>query len=64
MSANISTILTMMERYGGSFVQHLATLYRYGDAVNRQKLEIAFAEYFDEYAELARVHAERHEAQS
>ena len=52
-----------MDRYGGSFVQHLATLSRYADPVNREKLEQAFAQYFAEYAELARLQAERLEAE-
>jgi hypothetical protein len=45
--------LAAMESMGGSFVQQLAKLYRHADEPNRQRLETAFQDYFDRYAELA-----------
>jgi len=38
-----------MDRYGGSFVQGLAALYRRADPENRRRLEVAFAATFAEY---------------
>jgi len=45
--------LQMMDKYGGSFVRHLAVLYRLGDEENRQILEKAFVHYFTEYGDWA-----------
>lgn len=50
---SIDAILEAMDRYGGSFVQHLAELYRYADPMNRAILETCFAKFFTEYDEMA-----------
>jgi len=42
-------ILETMERYGGSFVQQLARLFRLGDERNRQRLAETFSDYFQQY---------------
>ena len=52
-------ILDAMDRFGGSFVQQLAVLYRHGDEVNRRKLEVAFHDEFVEYDEMAVEHHDR-----
>jgi hypothetical protein len=44
------TTLENMARFGGSFVQQLAVLFRYADRDNTISLAIAFAKYIDEYA--------------
>jgi len=45
--------LAAMDRYGGSFVRTLATLYRRADPENRTILDRAFAKIFATYANLA-----------
>jgi len=42
-------VLERMEKYGGSFVRELATLYRLADWENKKKLVKCFKEYFDAY---------------
>jgi hypothetical protein len=46
--------------FGGSFVQQLGHLYRVADAANREKLRTAFADYWDEYRQLATLKGGRH----
>lgn len=46
-------ILKTMERYGGGFIQQLVVLYHHADQVNQAKLRAAFANYFEEYREMA-----------
>ena len=48
-----------MINLGGSFVQTLGLLYQLADDTNQQRLRDAFPDYFAEYRELARLHAER-----
>jgi hypothetical protein len=47
--------LEAMERYGGSFVQALAALYRRGDPDNQATLRHAFAVTFAQYAGMAEL---------
>lgn len=51
--------LDAMSRYGGNFAKALATCYRAADDHNQRRLRDAFEDYFDEYREIARLHAER-----
>jgi len=46
-------VLEAMDRFGGSFIQALAALYRRADDANRGTLKAAFATYWAQYAELA-----------
>jgi hypothetical protein len=46
-------IVDAMILYGGSFASTLGTLYRKGDAVNQERLVVAFNDYFFRYRELA-----------
>jgi len=41
--------LEKMEKFGGSFVQLLAKLYRIGDGFNQTKLRETFKNFFIEY---------------
>ena len=46
-------LLEIQERMlarGGSFVKSLAELHRKADAINQQKLEQTFADYFERYS--------------
>lgn len=47
--------LEAMEKYGGSFVSHLATAARHADPVNLQKIKATFSEYWREYKEMAEL---------
>lgn len=49
----VEKTLMAMKLYGGSFVQSLATCYRYADHKNRLKLTRAFPEEFAKYAVMA-----------
>ena len=40
-----------MEKYGGSFVQELAQLFRRADSVNFEKLKHSFSDYWNKYGE-------------
>lgn len=44
--------LNKMERFGGSFVKQLATLYRLADMENKAKLENCFEEIFERYEKM------------
>lgn len=44
-----------MLNYGGGFVRKLAEAYRAADKDNRTRLRTAFPEYWQQYAELARM---------
>jgi hypothetical protein len=52
-------ITDAMLQYGGSFVQQLWRLFRLADDDNRVRLRAAFAEYWTEYAGIARLHTAR-----
>lgn len=45
----IADILDEMERFGGSFVTKLASLYRSADHVNRAKILHTWSNYFADY---------------
>ena len=45
------TAVNNMEIWGGSFVSDMASLWKRADSANRAKLEAAFSEYFDKYAD-------------
>lgn len=47
-------VVEAMEKYGGSFVQALAVCFRRADANNLQKLKTTFAEYWQQYTEMAK----------
>jgi hypothetical protein len=51
--------LEAMEKYGGSFVQALAELYRRADIGNRATLIGAFRETFKKYNNITRPEADR-----
>lgn len=44
-------IVEAMDRFGGSFVKSLAQCFQHADRDNFIKLQNAFPEYWDEYAE-------------
>jgi hypothetical protein len=46
-------VVDTMEKYGGSFVQALAVCFRRADANNLAKLKATFAEYWQQYEEMA-----------
>lgn len=46
-------VIEAMSKYGGSFVQALAECFCHADPTNFIKLQKAFQEYWDEYAEMA-----------
>jgi hypothetical protein len=48
-------IVEAMLRYGGGFVADLGALFRRADAENQAILKTAFAHYWREYAEIARL---------
>jgi len=48
-------ITEAMLRYGGGFVADLGALFRRADAENQAILKAAFAHYWAEYAEIARL---------
>ncbi len=50
---NEESTLTAMSRYGGHFVQLLATLYRAADCSNKERLRVAFADLFEKYQAMA-----------
>lgn len=54
-------VVCAMERFGGSFVRALAQCFTCADPTNIAKLKAAFPEYWAEYAETARLLAERGE---
>lgn len=56
-------MLTMMERYGGSFVRYLACAWRCADPQNSARLATAFPEYVRDYSTLAKGARERGELQ-
>jgi len=45
-------VVDAMAQYGGSFVKALAECYYKADAINFNKLQDTFSEYWDEYDEL------------
>ena len=47
-------VVRAMERYGGSFVYHLAQAFLHADSFNIEKLKKAFPEYWKEYTEWAK----------
>lgn len=52
-------VLETMEMCGGSFIKHLAALYRHADIPNQIKLVEAFQKYFEEYDELTSLRKAR-----
>lgn len=52
-------IAEAMTRYGGSFVHVLGKAFRAADDDNRLRIKTAFPEYWAEYAEVAKMHADR-----
>ncbi len=50
---SVDDILETMTHFGGSFMRHLAALYRVADSENRERIEVAFADAFDRYDEFA-----------
>lgn len=51
---DFETIETM-KRFGGSFVKNLAECFRTADEINFRKLRATFPDYWNQYAEMARV---------
>lgn len=54
MSEADLTVIEAMERYGGSFVVALAQCARRADATNLAKLKETFADYWQQYTEMAK----------
>jgi hypothetical protein len=54
--------VTMMERYGGSFVQTLARLMCIADDDNLRRIKATWPEYLQQYEEMAKLEEERHAA--
>jgi len=52
MKPTYDDAIHMMEVLGGSFVRALAELWYRADAVNKQKLELCFDEYFSRYKKM------------
>jgi hypothetical protein len=48
-----------MQRFGGSFSKKLAETWMVADDDNRARIQAAFPDFWDKYAELARLLAER-----
>lgn len=46
-------VVDAMTRYGGSFVKALADAWRAADPHNRRRLETTFADYFENYRQMA-----------
>lgn len=46
-------IVNTMTRYGGSFVKALAEAWHHADPHNRRRLETTFADYFENYRQMA-----------
>ena len=42
-------LIDCMRKYGGSFVQQLAELWRYADYENKQKIRNTWHNYFEDY---------------
>ena len=42
-------VVENMSKRGGSFVKSLAECFHHADNVNKQRLKIAFSDYWDEY---------------
>ena len=57
-------VLATMQALGGSFAQALAQAFYHADAENDRRLKAAFPELWAEYAELARLRAEREAAKA
>lgn len=47
-------VVDKMEQCGGSFVKHLAILFRLADEENFKELKNAFPEYWERYKKLAK----------
>ena len=58
-TVGIFEIATAMRKYGGSFVQHLGDALLYADADNTAKIKTTWPEYWDQYADMARIDKER-----
>lgn len=54
--------LEAMEKYGGSFVRSLADCYLRADPSNRERLAIAFPDFYGRYEDVARQIKLRDEA--
>jgi hypothetical protein len=59
MENDIFEVLAAMEKFGGSFVRTLASLYRLADGQNQARLRHAFDEYFTKYDAMSTAIKER-----
>ena len=48
-SAQLTTMICLMQSHGGSFVSAFANVLRYADPVNRQRLLDAFPDIVEKY---------------
>jgi hypothetical protein len=48
-STQLSSMITLMDQYGGSFVSSIAQALRYADPTNRQRLLDAFPDIVAKY---------------
>ena len=48
-------IVRAMEMFGGSFVAGLGQLFHRADRINRERLKVAFPEYWTRYREIAEM---------
>ena len=55
-------IVTAMRTFGGSFIRALAAAYQAADAPNQQRIKDAFADEWENYAAIVRLHRERRRA--
>jgi len=51
-----------MRTYGGSFAQAIASAFFHADGENQRRLKAAFPEMWAEYADMARLRADREAA--
>lgn len=54
MSEQDIKVIEAMETYGGSFVKALAECARRADAINLQKIKDTWADYWQQYTEMAK----------
>ncbi len=52
-------IISAMRRFGGSFARALAEAWSMGDDDNRARIKATWPDLWEEYADLAKLHAER-----
>jgi hypothetical protein len=54
---DLHDVLDAMERHGGAFVRYLSAAWRLADPSNRERMMIAFGDYYAKYRDIARQEA-------